>query len=102
MPMPERILIADGLVFRPDTHQPSNGCAVLLVTSVLVGVLDPKRLDGLSSEDAVPVVRWRSTNLFQNALQRTRVIGNDRRGLLATAIRFFSDHCRSSCSQPSL
>jgi hypothetical protein len=25
------------LVFRPDTHQPINGCAVLLVTSVLVG-----------------------------------------------------------------
>ena len=73
------------LVSRPDTHQPINDGAALLVTTLLVRMLEPKRSHGLMSENFVPVVRSRSADVFQKALPVIRVISNDRRCFLVTA-----------------
>src|SRR5438270_10333486 len=84
------------LISRPDTDQRGNGRAVLLVTTLLVGMLEPKSFNGLTSENVVPVVRSRSADLFQNALQVIRMIGNDRGCFLLTASTFRSSHRQSS------
>src|SRR5205085_7665802 len=44
------------LVSRSDADQAGDGRIVLLVTCLLVGIFEPKRLNGLISENVVPAV----------------------------------------------
>ena len=65
------------LVSRPDTDQREKSSIVLLVTSLLVGMLEPKRVYCLISENIVPVIGSRSPEVFQRTLQVIGLVGED-------------------------
>jgi class 3 adenylate cyclase len=69
-----------------------NMASRLEATRVFVGMLKPERLHRLTGENVVPIIRLRSTNDFQHALQSEVVIDHDRRGFPVTVAGFLRPH----------
>lgn len=58
------------------TDQGDDRRAILPLTSLLVGISQPKCMNGLVGKKIVPVVRQRSTDWFQSSLSVSGVIRN--------------------------
>jgi hypothetical protein len=70
------------LVLRTDPNERCHGGAVLTIACVLVGMLEPKCLNGLVEENVVPLIGLRSPDVFQRTFQVIGIIGYNCRGCL--------------------
>jgi hypothetical protein len=62
------------LVLWPDAAQSGEGGDDLLVSRLRIGVLNPKRIDGLTGNNVVPVVRTRAAVFLKRSLLNVSIV----------------------------